>query len=73
MELSILCGVKVFLYVMDSQMSRVVHYQAEKSDNIRQVLNKQLQVDNYFNNDVRIKSLINSSKIVRQTHHEIMS
>ncbi len=52
MEISILCGVKVFMFINDLKETKMVQYQSEKNDNVMQVLKKSVCKELFTNNDV---------------------
>ena len=52
MELSILCGVKVYMFLYDLHETKVIHYQSEKSDNVNAIFKKNVHKEIFTNNDV---------------------
>jgi hypothetical protein len=52
MELSILCGVKVFLFALDLHETRILHYQSDKDEKLSSLFRKNINKDFFSNEDV---------------------
>jgi len=50
-ELSILCDLKVFMYIYDKSQKRVIHFASDPSQNILEIFNTENQREYYSNND----------------------
>jgi hypothetical protein len=51
MELSLLCDVKIFLYIQDTANNRVVHFQSNHQHDIRELFTKRNSREFYTNTD----------------------
>lgn len=51
MELSILCELKMFLFIYDERQQRVVHYASDPNVDITELFNKKAQREYYTNAD----------------------
>jgi len=52
MELSLLCGVKVCLFLYDANETKVIQYQSNSNDDIRSVFKRNINKEFYSNKDV---------------------
>ena len=69
MELSILCGVKVYMIMLDLNEKRLLHYQTEMDDILYQLKRKDLTRELYTNEDVSLK-YTQTTYIVSKTDKE---
>jgi len=54
MELSILCGVKVFMFIYDQNETRMVHFQSSIDDSLQMIFRRNISKEYYTNQDVPI-------------------
>ena len=59
MELSLLCDQVCFLYIIDKNQGRVIHFASHAEENILDVFNKEYTREFYTNDDVSIKNCDN--------------
>ncbi len=52
MELSILCGIKVYMAIYDYQATKMIEYKSAKQDDIVKVLKRETKREEYTNEDV---------------------
>jgi len=63
MELSLLCDVKVFLFIYDHTETKLIHYQSEHNDDIKKIFKENGSRVLYTNDDylkIEGKRMINS-------------
>ena len=57
MEISILCGIKVHLYMQDVTQRKVVHYQSYAEDHVKDLMVEEIVKEIYTNEDVLPSSI----------------
>ena len=54
MELSILCDLKMFVFIYDQSQRRVIHYASDPNQDFCEIFNEENQREFYSNKDVSI-------------------
>lgn len=54
MELSILCDLKMFVFIYDQSQRRVIHYASDPNQDFCEIFNESNQREYYCNKDVSV-------------------